>query len=90
MELHGRALGIPYDFRVPTWRKLKSHYWNPDDERIFIPRAFGIGWDINIYRLKVRYPALFYTLLSLTILSTALRCALYIRLVMKKRRTEGS
>jgi Family of unknown function (DUF5808) len=86
LELHGRVMGIPYDFRMPTWSKLQSHYWNPEDERIFIPRAFGIGWDINLYRLRERYPAVFYVLLSLTILSTVLRCAARIRGVLKKKR----
>jgi len=86
MALYGRILGVPYDFRRPSWSKLKSHYWNPDDDRIFIPRAFGVGWDINLYRFKERYPALFYTLLCLTIVSEILQTAVYIRMIMKKRR----
>jgi uncharacterized membrane protein len=73
MELHGEVYGIPYDFRFPTWAKIKSHYWNPEDERIFIPRAFGIGWDINLYQLRQNYPPLFYGLVAVTVLSTILR-----------------
>jgi hypothetical protein len=88
MQLHGRILGIPYDFRRPSWSKVKSHYWNPDDERIFIPRAFGIGWDVNLYRFKERYPALFYTLLCLTIASEFLQSAVYLRMIFRKRRKD--
>jgi Family of unknown function (DUF5808) len=88
MKLYGKVLGIPYDFRLPTWKKLKSHYWNPDDDRIFIPRAFGVGWDINFYRFKERYPALFYAVLSITILVQVMQYAVYIRMLMKKKRKD--
>jgi len=48
----GAILGlIPYDFRPPTLARFKSRMWNPDDERLFTPRAFGVGWDINLARL---------------------------------------
>jgi hypothetical protein len=49
---HGRILGlVPYDFRLPTVRRVKSRWWNPLDRRLFTPRAFGIGWAINFGRL---------------------------------------
>jgi hypothetical protein len=73
MDLHGEVHGIPYDFRFPSRAKLKSHYWNPEDERIFIPRAFGFGWDINLYQLRQSYPPLFYGLVVATVLCTILR-----------------
>jgi len=60
---------------------------NPDDDRIFIPRAFGVGWDINLYRFRERYPALFYTALGLTILVQVTRCVVYIRMFLRKRRS---
>ncbi|HEY5526297.1 MAG TPA: DUF5808 domain-containing protein [Candidatus Anoxymicrobiaceae bacterium] len=88
MALYGRILGIPYDFRRPTWSKLKSHYWNPDDERIFIPRAFGIGWDINLYKFRERYPVFFWIAVSLTVLSTVIRHVAVIRSIIKKRHKE--
>ena len=84
MELNGTVLGVPYDFRRPTWSKIKSNYWNPDDERIFMPRAFGIGWDINLYRFRERYPALFYAAVTLTILREVVRLAAFIRRHHKK------
>jgi Family of unknown function (DUF5808) len=45
---HGRILGfVPYDFRPPTIERIKSRMWNPNDPRLFTPRAFGVGWDVN-------------------------------------------
>lgn len=52
---HGRILGVvPYDFRRPTLERLESRWWNPDDPRLFTPRAIGIGWDVNLARLLRR------------------------------------
>ena len=49
---YGRVAGVvPYDFRRPTLRRFKSRWWNPDDPRILTPRAFGVGWDVNLGRL---------------------------------------
>ena len=47
----GRKVGIPYDLRRPTLSKLRSRWWNPADARVFTPKTFGMGWDINLYRL---------------------------------------
>jgi uncharacterized membrane protein len=89
MALYGKFLGVPYDFRRPTWRKLKSHYWNPDDERIFIERAFGIGWDINLYSFRKRYPALFYISVALTVAVQIMRIVNIRRKVVEKNGQEG-
>jgi hypothetical protein len=89
MALYGKVLGIPYDFRRPTLAKLKSHYWNPDDERVFIERAFGIGWDINLYSFHKRYPALFYVSIGLTIAVQIARF-IYYRKKMKEKREGAS
>ncbi len=49
---HGKIAGfIPYDFRIPTRKRLKEAYWNPMERRVFTPEVFGIGWAINFYRL---------------------------------------
>ena len=48
---HGRVAGVPYDFRRPTRRRVKARWWNPDDPRVLTPRAFGVGWDVNVGRL---------------------------------------
>lgn len=49
---HGAIAGvIPYDFRLPTPDRLRQAWWNPDDERIFTPQPFGVGWSINLGRI---------------------------------------
>ena len=48
---HGSVLGVPYDFRLPSVERIRAAYWNPEDERLFTPLAFGVGWGINIPRL---------------------------------------
>ena len=53
----GRFLGLPYDFRVPTADRLRERLWNEDDERIFTPMVFGVGWSINLFRLVEKFQA---------------------------------
>jgi hypothetical protein len=48
---HGDIFGVPYDFRRPSLERLRRSWWNPDDSRLFTPRSFGVGWDINLHRL---------------------------------------
>lgn len=49
----GRVGGVvPYDFRPPTWQRIRDAYWNPDSDRLFSDRVFGVGWAINLYRAK--------------------------------------
>ncbi len=50
-EPQGTLAGIPYDWRRPTWARIKARSWNPADARLFTPRAFGWGYDLNLYRL---------------------------------------
>lgn len=54
VRLHGRLLGVPYDIRVPSTDRIASRWWNPLDPRIFVPRVFGLGWDINFGALAVK------------------------------------
>ena len=50
---NGRVLGfVPYDFRPPTWQKIRSAYWNPDSDELFSDRVFGVGWAVNLHRAK--------------------------------------
>ena len=45
----GKLLGIvPYDFRVPTPRRVMDAYWNPQSDRLFADQPFGVGWAVNI------------------------------------------
>src|SRR5229473_4752930 len=49
----GRVFGVvPYDFRLPTWERVRSSYWNPDSDRLFSDRVFGVGWAVNLYQAK--------------------------------------
>ena len=50
----GRFLGIPYDWRRPTWKRIRRTMWNPRSRRILVPKAFGWGWDINFAALWAR------------------------------------
>ena len=48
----GKVAGFfPYDFRLPTIKRLRESYWNPYDSRIFTPPVFGLGWAINFCAL---------------------------------------
>ena len=49
----GRVFGVvPYDFRPPTWQRIRSAYWNPDSDNLFSDRVFGVGWAVNLHRAK--------------------------------------
>ena len=50
----GTVLGMPYDVRVPTTERIRLRWWNPTDPRIWMPRAWGIGWDLNYGALAVK------------------------------------
>jgi Family of unknown function (DUF5808) len=50
----GRFLGLPYDWRRPTWARFKSRWWNPSDRRLLTPKAFGWGYDLNLFELARR------------------------------------
>ena len=47
----GTLLKVPYDWRRPTKRRVKSRFWNPKDRRLVVPKSFGWGWTINFARL---------------------------------------
>jgi hypothetical protein len=50
---HGRVGGfVPYDFRPPTWERIKAAYWNPSDPRLFTEKVMGVGWAVNLYRAR--------------------------------------
>jgi hypothetical protein len=46
---NGKVAGVvPYDFRLPTFERLREAYWNPESDQIFSERVFGVGWAVNI------------------------------------------
>jgi hypothetical protein len=50
----GKISFFPYDLRLPTFDRFLQRYWNPDDERIFTPQFFGVGWSINLAQILKR------------------------------------
>lgn len=49
----GRVGGfVPYDFRPPTWERIRDAYWNPESDELFSDRVFGVGWAVNFYKAK--------------------------------------
>jgi hypothetical protein len=49
----GMVLGfVPYDFRPPTWDRIRQTYWNAEEPRLLTTRVFGVGWGINFYRVR--------------------------------------
>lgn len=43
-------LGMPMNWEWDL-RKMARNYWNPDDDRLFPPKVFGVGWDLNGHAL---------------------------------------
>src|SRR4051812_25446905 len=47
----GKLLGVvPYSLQRPTLARAKARVWAPDGP-LFVPKVFGIGWDLNFGRL---------------------------------------
>jgi hypothetical protein len=62
---HGRVIGIvPYDFRPPTWERIRGAYWNPASDSLFSDRVFGVGWALNLYQAKMLLQAGFDRLMG--------------------------
>src|ERR1700731_3097551 len=62
---HGRVGGlVPYDFRVPTWERIRSAYWDPESDRLFTDRVFGVGWAVNLHRAKTLLESVFERLMG--------------------------
>jgi len=61
----GRVFGVvPYDFRPPTWQRIRDAYWNPESDRLFSDRVFGVGWAVNLYRAKTLMEQVFDRLMG--------------------------
>lgn len=50
----GTFLNIPYDFRKPSWQKIKGRVWNPQSDKVVVPHAFGWGYTLNLHALLQR------------------------------------
>ena len=42
---------VPYDFRPPTWARIRNSLWAPNRPELFTPRVFGVGWAVNFGRV---------------------------------------
>jgi hypothetical protein len=52
-EWHGRVGGVvPYEFRPPSVNRLRDAWWNPEDPRLIGDTAFGVGWTVNLARVR--------------------------------------
>ena len=52
---HGVVFGkVPYDLRPPTFDRLKAAIWNPQNSRVVVPTAFGVGWTVNLAAVRAR------------------------------------
>lgn len=61
----GLVLGfVPYDFRPPTFQRFRDAFWNAQDERLFVPRPWGVGWAINFFRARDLLTTLFEGLMG--------------------------
>lgn len=49
-EGHGKVGPVPYDFRRPTFDRLKARLWSPN-RALVQPQVFGVGWTLNLGRL---------------------------------------
>jgi hypothetical protein len=49
---HGTVASVvPYDFRFPTLARIRERMWAPESSHIVSPRAFGVGWTLNVGRV---------------------------------------
>jgi len=61
----GRLFGVvPYDFRPPTWQRIRDAYWNPRSDRLFNDRVWGVGWALNLHRAKTLMEQVFGRLMG--------------------------
>ena len=61
----GRLFGaVPYDFRPPTWQRIRDAYWNPRSDRLFSDRVWGVGWAVNLHRAKALMEQVFGRLMG--------------------------
>ena len=50
----GVWMGVPFDWRRPTRARVRSRFWNPKDRRLFTPKSYGWGYDINLAEVRRR------------------------------------
>lgn len=48
LPLTGTALGIPYDFRLPTPARVAGAAWNRSTDSLLVPHVYGWGYALNL------------------------------------------
>ncbi len=49
---HGSvATFVPYDFRKPTFARVRERLWSPESHVLLAPTIFGVGWTFNVGRV---------------------------------------
>ena len=46
---HGRFIFVPFEFRVPTIKRVRERLWNSETDTLFTPSVFGVGWSLNLH-----------------------------------------
>ena len=51
-----RFLGLPmaWDFTGLRPRRIVGRLWNAQEDRILVPKPFGVGWSVNFHALGRR------------------------------------
>ena len=44
-------MGMPMQW---DYKNMHKDIWNPEEDRIFPPRRFGIGWGMNVHAILKR------------------------------------
>ncbi len=53
-QWHGTVAGlVPYDFRPPTFERVKARLWNPKGP-LLSSQVFGVGWTLNVGAVVTR------------------------------------
>jgi hypothetical protein len=47
----GHFAKVPYDWRRPTLERVRARWWNRNDMRLWTPKSYGWGYDLNLYWL---------------------------------------
>ncbi len=50
-QRRGKFLGMPYDWRRLTRKRVRDELWNPIESRVFVPKAYGWGYGVNFAAL---------------------------------------
>ena len=44
----GTFLGMPYDWRRPSLRRIRDEVFNRDEPKFIVPKSYGWGYGINL------------------------------------------